>query len=388
MTRNAVSGTGDRRHARKPSPPPSPSSVPGVWGAARVDRHAGRLLRRLQPGDVAVLDQPDLDRPTAAALLSHGVSAVVNASPCISGRYPTYGAAELLAAGIPVLDCVGLQVLARLTDGEQVRVHDDGIWCEGRLVGRGRVLAADLVAAETTQAGAGLAVQLEAFAGAAVQLARNEGNLLLEGVGLPVLATSMLGRSVLVVTPNGRDDLRAVRRWVRAARPVLVGVAAGTGVLLDAGMSPDVVVADLEALDDREYACGAELVAVRGPHEPPDQRTGTRPQRSSSLLITLLSAEDVAVLLAEAGQADVVVLAGGRARLSGLLETGGAPMAGTVLCRTKAGDRLVHARALPAVVPRGPGWPWVIVLLTIAVAALIGAGLMVTGVLPSGWVVR
>ena len=49
------------------------SELPGVSGVARVDRHTGALLRRLRPGDVAVLDQLDLDRATADALVAQGV---------------------------------------------------------------------------------------------------------------------------------------------------------------------------------------------------------------------------------------------------------------------------------------------------------------------------
>ena len=46
------------------------SELPGVTGVARVDRHTGALLRRLRPGDIAVLDQVDLDRATADALVA------------------------------------------------------------------------------------------------------------------------------------------------------------------------------------------------------------------------------------------------------------------------------------------------------------------------------
>ena len=61
------------------------SELPGVSGVARVDRHTGALLRRLRPGDIAVLDQVDLDRATADALVAAEVGAVVNAAPSISG---------------------------------------------------------------------------------------------------------------------------------------------------------------------------------------------------------------------------------------------------------------------------------------------------------------
>ena len=43
--------------------------LPGVHGTARVERRVALLLPRLRPGDVAVLDVLDLDRPTAQVLV-------------------------------------------------------------------------------------------------------------------------------------------------------------------------------------------------------------------------------------------------------------------------------------------------------------------------------
>ncbi|MFZ3290910.1 MAG: thiamine pyrophosphokinase, partial [Mycobacterium sp.] len=67
------------------------TSRPGVIGTARVDRDIDRLLRRVCPGDIAVLDVLDLDRITADALVDAEIAAVINASPSVSGRYPNLG---------------------------------------------------------------------------------------------------------------------------------------------------------------------------------------------------------------------------------------------------------------------------------------------------------
>ncbi|HEX2291152.1 MAG TPA: thiamine pyrophosphokinase, partial [Pseudonocardiaceae bacterium] len=73
--------------------------LPGVSGLAKVDRRADALVRRVGPGDIAVLDQVDLDRRTADALVAAGVAGVVNAAPSISGRFPNLGPEILVAAG-------------------------------------------------------------------------------------------------------------------------------------------------------------------------------------------------------------------------------------------------------------------------------------------------
>jgi len=75
--------------------------LPGLSGIARVDRHTSGLLRRIKAGEIAVLDQIDLDRATADSLVATGVAAVVNASVSISGRFPNLGPEVLVAAGDP-----------------------------------------------------------------------------------------------------------------------------------------------------------------------------------------------------------------------------------------------------------------------------------------------
>ena len=49
---------------------------------------------------------------------------MVNASPCISGRYPTLGPEILLNAGVPVIDAVGTDVFREVKDGTRVRLHE------------------------------------------------------------------------------------------------------------------------------------------------------------------------------------------------------------------------------------------------------------------------
>src|SRR3954471_10693533 len=94
--------TSTRPSRRRPS-----EVLPGVHGTARVDRRVSALLPRLKPGDVAVLDVLDLDKPTAQALADARVAAVVDASELISGRYPNLGPQLLADSGVLLVDGIG-----------------------------------------------------------------------------------------------------------------------------------------------------------------------------------------------------------------------------------------------------------------------------------------
>src|SRR5579863_185633 len=83
---------------------------PGIVAVARVDRRTKNITKRLNPGEIAIIDHSDLDRVSAEELIRKRVSAVVNASVSITGRYPNLGPQLLLDAGIPVKQQLGTEV--------------------------------------------------------------------------------------------------------------------------------------------------------------------------------------------------------------------------------------------------------------------------------------
>ena len=167
-----------RQRAREPE-------SPGVRGTARVDPRTKNLTKRLRPGDIAVIDHQDIDKVSAEALLACRPAAVVNASPSISGRYPNLGPEILVEAGIPLVDNVGKDVMHDVREGQAVRVDGNDILVDDAVVASGTAFDLEQVEAAMTDARAGLAVQLEAFAANTMEYLRRERELLLDGVGVP-----------------------------------------------------------------------------------------------------------------------------------------------------------------------------------------------------------
>src|SRR4029078_3680080 len=90
------------------------SPRPGITGTARVDRDIDRLLRRVGPGDIVVLDILDLDRMTADARVDADIPGLVTPSPSISGRYPNLGPEVLVANNITLIDSAGPEVFKKI----------------------------------------------------------------------------------------------------------------------------------------------------------------------------------------------------------------------------------------------------------------------------------
>ncbi|MCL8026071.1 putative cytokinetic ring protein SteA [Nocardioides bruguierae] len=361
--------------------------LPGLRGTARVERRAGDLLGRLQPGDVAVMDHTDLDRATADGLVRAGVVAVLNAAPMMSGRYPSLGPRVLVDAGVTVLDGLGPTLLTAVRDGVPVRLHD-GLVHVGDATIEGRTVDADLLDEQATQARTGLSAQLETLTHNATEFLRREEDLLLHGRGLPTLTVSMRRRTVAVVVdgPSLDTELARVRDFLREQEPVVVAVDGAAPALLAAGVKPAVLVVDTR--DGAEpppvavlEAAKQVVVVVRGAGEPTEleQRLGRRAARVE----TSAQAEDAALLLADAGGAALVVGVGVHATLEDFLDRQRGGLASTYLTRLKLGPRLVDAEAVPRLYS-GRVRPWHLLAVMLAGLVALVAAVSTTPV-GSGW---
>ena len=359
--------------------PQEPAS--GVAGTARLDRRTKNLTKRLRPGDVAVIDHVDIDRVSADALVGCGVAAVVNAAPSISGRYPNLGPEMLTSAGIPLLDDVGREVFARLKEGTHVRLDGNQLLGDdGAVLAEGVAQDKNSVAALMTEAKAGLSTQLEAFAANTMEYMKRERALLLDGVGVPDVRTEIDGRHVLIVVRgyDYKEDLHALRSYIRDYRPVLIGVDGGADALREAGYQPDMIVGDMDSVSDDSLTCGAEVVV----HAYPDGRAPglARVEALGVPAITFPAAatsEDIAMLLADEKGAKLIVAVGTHATLVEFLDKGRGGMASTFLTRLRLGGKLVDAKGVSRLY-RSRISTAALVVLVLAAFLAIGSALAVS----------
>lgn len=323
--------------------------LPGITGAARIDTRTKNLTKRLRPGDIAILNHLDLDRLSAETLAGAGVAAVLNAAPSISGRYPNLGPDILMEAGIPLVDNVGTEVFARVRDGDLVRLDGATLYRGDEEIAYGVEQTSDSVAHAISEAKAGLSTQLEAFAVNTMEHLRRERDLLLDGVGVPDIRTSLEGKQVLIVVRGYeyRADLIALRPYIREHKPVLIGVDGGADALLEARYKPDIIVGDMDSVSDTALRCGAELVvhAYRDGRAPGLDRL-ERLGLEGTVFPATGTSEDTAMLLADSKEAELIVAVGAHRSLVEFLDKGRAGMASTFLTRLRVGGKLIDAKGV------------------------------------------
>jgi len=329
------------------------TELPGIHGVVRLDRRTKNLTKRLRPGEIAVIDHVDLDRVSAEALVACRVAAVVNVADSISGRYPNLGPEILMEAGIPLVDGVGREIFSTVREGETVRL-DGGVLYRGRgesceELAKGLTHDSASVAEAMDDARAGLSTQLEAFTANTMEYLRRERDLLLDGTGVPDIQTSMDGRHVLIVVRgyDYREDLTALRPYIREYRPVLVGVDGGADALVECGYQPDLIVGDMDSVHDETLKGGAEVVV----HAYRDGRApGLDRLEQLGVDATVFSAtgtsEDVAMLLADSKGASLIVAVGTHNSLVEFLDKGRSGMASTFITRLRVGAKLVDAKGV------------------------------------------
>lgn len=349
---------------------------------ARISRDTKSLLERVGPGDIVVLDQLDIDRMTAQELVAAEVTAVVNASPSVSGRYPNVGPDILLAADIALVDEVGDDVFSAIKDGAKIRLLDGAVYVGDTVAAQGLEQTAETIADLLIEAKAGMAAQLEAFAANAIEYVKRERALLLDGVGIPQIDTKLAGKHVMVVmaSPDSVRELKKLRTYISDYHPVMIGVDGGADAIVAAGYKPAVVVGDPELMSLKALKSGAEVVipAESDGHAPGLERLQdlalgavTFPAAGSSM--------ELALLLADHADAALMVTVGVHASLTDVLDRSTDSSASTFLIRLRVSNKMIDARAAAQLYKARISW-WVVALLVLAAAGAIVTALLVSDV--------
>jgi uncharacterized membrane-anchored protein len=369
------------------------TSRPGVIGTARVDRDIDRLLRRVCPGDIVVLDVLDLDRITADALVDAEIAAVVNASPSVSGRYPNLGPEVLVANGVTLIDETGPEVFKKIRDGAKVRLYNGGVYSGDRRLIRGTERTDQEIADLMQEAKTGLVAHLEAFAGNTIEFIRSESPLLIDGIGIPDVDVELRRRHVVVVADedHAADDLKRLKPFIKEYQPVLIGVGTGAEVLRKAGYRPQLIVGDPSELSTEVLKSGAQVVL-------PADADGHAPglERIQDLGVGAMtfpaagSATDLALLLADHHGAALLVTAGHSANIETFFDRARQHSnPSTFLTRLRVGEKVVDAKAVATLYHnRISGGAIALLILTMLITVIVALWVSRTDTLVLHWAVE
>jgi uncharacterized membrane-anchored protein len=349
-----------RALVRGPEIHPPAVATRSVAGRARLGRKTKDLVKRLRPGDVAVIDHADLDRIAAEELVRSGVEAVVNVAPSSTGRYPNPGPVVLARAGINLVDAPAAPLFDELDDGDEISVRGGEVRRNGAVLATGRVIDLAEASEQMERHRARVNEAIAAFAANTIDHIGEETELLVGRLELPEVRTRFRDRHALIVVrgTSYRRDLETLRAYIHDTRPVLLGVDGGADAILEAGFTPDIVLGDMDSAGDAALRSGAELVVHAYPDgDAPGRERLERLGLEHLVVPAVGTSQDLAMLLAHEKGAELIVSVGAHFNLTEFLDKNRAGMSSTFLTRLRIGETLVDAKGVSRLYNPGVrGW--------------------------------
>ena len=345
-----------------------------IRGPVRCGRKTKKLVSRLHPGEIALIDHDDLDRVSAEDLIAAQAIAVLNCRASRSEEYPNMGPLLLIEAGITLIDLPDDQLFERCRDGDPLELRGGEVWRSGEMLVAGTLQMPELVRADNEQRRREIGGALEAFARNTVEHMVEEQDLLSGKIDLPRFDTEFRDRPALIVV-RGVDhqaDLQALRPYIRDTRPVLVGVDGGANAIIEEGFKPDMIVGDMDSASDATLRSGAELVV----HAYPDGRAPGRELLDSLSLDHKVvpapgTSQDVAMLIAGEKGASLIVSVGSQFNLVEFLDKNRRGMSSTFLTRLRLGEKIVDAKGVSRLYRPSPGLSPAVIVLAAGLVAFV-----------------
>jgi uncharacterized membrane-anchored protein len=203
----------------------------------------------------------------------------------------------------------------------------------------------------------GLDDQIGLFAAGALEYLRDQDVSLTQLSDLPDLDLSLRGRQVLVVASglDDQDDLAVLRGsgYIQEQQPYVIGVDTGADVLLDQGVSPDLVIGELTNVSDQALQAADVIIAHgHGEEEPVGVARLAMSDVEHHRLSFDGSSMDAAMLLVQERGADLIVAVGSHPSLDEFLGQDRALIATRMVTRLRVGHMLVDARGVSRIYRR------------------------------------
>ncbi|HHT51364.1 MAG TPA: hypothetical protein GXZ78_07880 [Eubacteriaceae bacterium] len=345
-----------------------------IKGKVRLDKKTKNLVKRIKPGEIAIIKHRDIDEIAAESLVDRKVKMVINLDKSISGKYPNLGPKILNDGNIPILDNVQEDLFNLIKENDEIEIIRNEIYKDNKFIGKGDLFTDEIINHKIDKAKDNISIELDKFIENTLDYAKKEKDIILNGIFFPLIQTPIRGKQVVVVVrgKNYKEDLSILQSYIKEEKPVLIGVDGGADALLEFGYKPNIIVGDMDSVSDYALKNCDEIIV----HAYTD---GTAPgmERINALNLTALTipapgtSEDIAMLLAYEKGADLIIALGSHSNMIDFLEKGRKGMASTFLVRLKIGSKLIDAKGVNKLYHTGLKIKYVLALLLSALLPII-----------------
>lgn len=319
-----------------------------IQGRIKVGTKTKTLANFLRPGEIAVIQQDDIDELAAEALINTGIKAIINTGKSMTGKFRSLGTKLLYESNIKIVD---IELPIKLfKDNDFVTVINSDIIIKNHIYKNVcTIVNSAYIKLKNECSGSNAASEISKFIDNTIFYAAMEKEKIINFFNFPDLNIKLKGRHVLVVArnTNSLEEIKALKAYIDKYDPVFMGVDGGGDILIKCGYIPDILVGDMDSVSDIGLFRSRELVL----HTYED---GSCPclERIARLNLPYKTAamtgtsEDVALMLAYRKEAELIVLAGGHSSVYDFMSKNRQGMGSTFITRVIVGDRLVDCKGI------------------------------------------
>lgn len=318
-----------------------------IQGFVKTGTRTKELIKYLTSEDIAIIQHDDIDELAAEALINTRLKAVINTGRSMTGSYYSRGSAMLVSSNIQLYDTI-LDIDA-FKDSDFVCIKGKDLILNSSCLFSNSCLSVnnDYIQQRTLECSFNHSNQLSGFINNTLDYAEKEKDFILSFNDYPELNTNINGRSAIVVVRNSesREALLSLSSFIENKRPILIGVDGGADIIISCGLTPDILIGDMDSVSDFGIFRSKEVIL----HAYID---GSCPcitriinlNIKHKVLPMIGTSEDVALLLAYDKGATSIILIGGHNSMTDFLERGRKGMGSTLITRLKIEDRLIDYR--------------------------------------------
>ncbi|WP_096201184.1 putative cytokinetic ring protein SteA [Bacillus sp. FJAT-45350] len=311
------------------------------------------LVKRIPPRSIVVLSHEDIDSTAADDLKNCKVKAIINIKKSMTGHYVHNGVRTLLENRIPVFDVEKFYRHDISLERETVRISNNDLYISdnNQFIKVAKLSRYDFKRVNQLDRVAKLHLpeQFEQFIENSFQYGKKELSLFAKGQLVEGIFQLCSNKEVLIVTRGDKyeKDIQAIKSWVKKEKPIIIAVDGGADGLLKYGLTPTIIIGDMDSVSEKALATGAKLVVH-------SYLNGVAPgaKRLESLNLNYDSksfvgtSEDVATIFSYWAQAKHIYTIGSHTSMVDFLEKGRKGMGSSILVRIQAGHTITDLRGI------------------------------------------
>ena len=316
-------------------------------GFVKIGTRTKELIKYLSSEDIAVIQHDDIDELAAEALIKTRLKAVINTGKSMTGNYYSNGTSMLVNSTIQLYETT--IDIAAFKDNDFVRIKGKDLILNSNSIFTNSCFSInhEYIQQRRSECSANYNNLISSFIENTFKYAEKEKDFIINFTNYPEVNTSIKDRHAIVVvrSTESREALLSLKSFIEIKKPVLIGVDGGADIIISCGLTPDILIGDMDSVSDLGLFRSKEIILHAYLNSSCPCLSRITPLNINYKVLPMPgTSEDIALLLAYDKGASSIILLGGHNSMTDFLGRGRKGMGSTLITRLKIEDKLIDYR--------------------------------------------